>query len=551
MDFFNEYMDNMPDIPNEFDRWVRDVCLKRSKYMFTFRSNGKKRMGFCTDCENIVSLDVNDYREYEESVMKNCSMKHNQVGQCPKCKAEVMYKDNGRCKGKIYDYSKAILLQKVDSNVSVLRFFDCLRNYSKCDKSSVSTQLTEEYRLFLDISKKQSVMFKRKVRYCSTFEYNAVGGIFSIGELIEKGDFEKMKKVNVNLQPYIDVPIYGLNNLNSMFPDNPFKWCPISMYHDEHKMSSFSFRRKNDVKFLNLYTKYPTQVEYLMKSGLAPLLVEYISYPTHHVLNFRAKNPQGLLKLSKSYISYFKKNSKEMSCRNIAYLQVLESCGLAQHELEYLYQNVDDYEFELVWRKIIQYTTLKKAINYIEKQKYITVMPIRYYRDYICDCEQLGYDLSTHSVLFPQNLYIAHVRTIEMRAAGENVGQHSENSSSYEELNKKYQQMYDTLCKKYEFHSDGLFIRPAKSVEELKHESKILNICVGYDNQSYIKNHAQKIAFILFIRLEEAPDVPFYTLEITNRDYIAQCRGLNNKGMDESVKCFVEKFKKYLGAKKH
>lgn len=83
-------------------------------------------------------------------------------------------------------------------------------------------------------------------------------------------------------------------------------------------------------------------------------------------------------------------------------------------------------------------------------------------------------------------------------------------------------------------------------MKEIKAEGTAQNICVGSDNQSYIKNHAAGVAFILFIRKESEPDKPFYTVEIAKTDYVAQCRGKNNCGQTDEVKEFMVAFQKYL-----
>lgn len=534
-------MESIPELPEDFEMWVRNFPLGFSKYMFTFREDGKRK-GFCTHCEKIISLELSDYRTFTDDDRFNLYHKHNERGKCPNCRSDVTFKDNYRSKRNIVNYGATIILQRID-NIACFRFFDLVRNYEYCNCKPVKTQITEEYRLFLDISNNKAVMWRQKSYYADKYMKK-----YRIGDVCYTEDWSELSRVNLNLSRYCYPTFYNLEELNTLFGDTDFKYCDLDKYKNNTAYPYLNF-----IKYITTFCKYPRVSEYLMKTGFERLFCDYLSYSTHHVFNMRGKTPEKVFKLSKPHIKYFKNCDKKCDCDNLSYLQDLEKAGYKEDVLRFLYEKSSSWEFESYWKTILKYTTIKKTVNYLNKQTNVTESPARWYSDYIKDCENLGYDLSVSTVLFPQDLFEAHTRTIELiRAQKEALRtekakqQKIDAAKKTAEINKSIKKRFKELNRKYEFHSNGLFIRPAMSVKEIKTEGETQNICVGNDNQQYIKNHAAGIAFILFIRKESEPDKPFYTVEITKSDYVAQCRGKHNQGQTDEVQAFMIAFQKYL-----
>lgn len=142
------------------------------------------------------------------------------------------------------------------------------------------------------------------------------------------------------------------------------------------------------------------------------------------------------------------------------------------------------------------------------------------------DCVRLGMDLKNDSVLFPPNLHQAHQNTIKQVKIKED-----------EELTKKIQLRREAL-EKYSFEAMGFLIRAAADSKELIEEGKKLHHCVG----TYADRYADGRCDILIIRQSDAPDTPFYTMEIQN-EKVWQCRGLKNCGMTKDVERFVDAFR--------
>ena len=89
----------------------------------------------------------------------------------------------------------------------------------------------------------------------------------------------------------------------------------------------------------------------------------------------------------------------------------------------------------------------------------------------------------------------------------------------------------------------GLLLVVPKDADEIKAEGAALHHCVG----TYVERVAKGETNIFFVRKEEEPDVPFFTMEYKNGQ-VVQCRGSHNCGMPSNVKSFVNEFQKKMNA---
>nr|WP_285852379.1 PcfJ domain-containing protein [Robertmurraya korlensis] len=181
---------------------------------------------------------------------------------------------------------------------------------------------------------------------------------------------------------------------------------------------------------------------------------------------------------------------------------------------------------------------LRYAANQVKKdpKRHSTILNVIIsWTDYLNECNELGIDITKKNTLLPNNLHKAHQKTSR-----------SIQLKKDEIVNQKIEKLQPKL-KKYNFEHKGLFIRPALSTNELFEEGKILSHCVG----GYAKRYSEGDIAILFIRMKDQPDTPFYTVEIDLKaKRITQCRGFKNEDPTEEVESFVSKFKQVKLAKK-
>nr|WP_274528369.1 PcfJ domain-containing protein [Paenibacillus piscarius] len=150
------------------------------------------------------------------------------------------------------------------------------------------------------------------------------------------------------------------------------------------------------------------------------------------------------------------------------------------------------------------------------------------WRDYTRECEELGMNLKQDHILFPNNIYRSHQKT--MKKIQVKVD---------EALNGLIAARLPDL-EVFKFEKFGLFLRPAASKEELFAEGAALEHCVG---SHYTKDYANGKTDIFLIRQTAAPDKPYYTMEVKNGK-VLQCEGgkesrEKTKLVEEFVNAFV------------
>ena len=149
------------------------------------------------------------------------------------------------------------------------------------------------------------------------------------------------------------------------------------------------------------------------------------------------------------------------------------------------------------------------------------------YRDYLRFAKELGYDMTDQKNLFPHQMKLMHDRLAKQVEQRKN-----------QKLDKKIQKVANAL-ERFCWAADGLTIRPARSAAELSDEGKLLHHCVG----TYAKRYSEGKTALFFIRRIEEPEVPYYTLELRERDMIVvQNHGDHNKPQTPEIKEFERKW---------
>lgn len=168
-----------------------------------------------------------------------------------------------------------------------------------------------------------------------------------------------------------------------------------------------------------------------------------------------------------------------------------------------------------------------RALRYLKKQK----RGVGTLRDYWDMAKKLHMDLDDGLVKWPRDLTAAHDKAVERYNAQKDE---LDNAAFADRLQK---------LEKMEWHSEGILIRPCATAAELRNEGKILHHCVA----TYADRHKRGETAIFFIRKEEAPDEPWYTLELDEQHLtVRQNRGLRNCGKTPEVQAFEDQWIEHL-----
>lgn len=182
--------------------------------------------------------------------------------------------------------------------------------------------------------------------------------------------------------------------------------------------------------------------------------------------------------------------------------------------------------------------SLVTVCNYIAKQekKYPdlkTRIEIKTLLDYWELAKKRDIDLNDRKNRYPQNLVAKHDQLVELIKFEEN-----------RELIKKFKARSKTLAPfAFSDEETGLMIIACPNEKEMIKEGDVLKHCVA----TYAKSHAESRTAIFFIRHKDAPDSPFFTLELDEKTYrVKQNRGKCNCARTPEVTAFEKKWLEYL-----
>ena len=343
--------------------------------------------------------------------------------------------------------------------------------------------------------------------------------------------------------------------------DGGYYFCPAGaaealrgtamQYADlEGYLSDNTNRWKNPIYFLEYHAKYPV-MEFLWKKGYKKIVhrrIDGMSKENRNAIRWQRgklrecfKFPLCLLRL---------KQPEDWTLDDIERLNLLwQARGgrMKEEEAElFLGMQIDAKSILAV----LPYAPVGRALSYIEKQTgqrqaaFVKrndwekppdeASVANEYRDYLQECGKLGLALNDRAILFPKDLRAAHERTMAQVSFEKNKADQ-----------EKFQKAVDRL-EKYAWQKGGLLIRPARAQEELAEEGAALHHCVG----GYIQRMAAGETAIFFIRKMDAPDTPYFTLELQEKQ-VVQCRTEHNVSYAQypEVLAFVQAWEREVAAK--
>jgi hypothetical protein len=493
--FFAHFPDNVSD---EIKNYIRDGVLDGSRYLFTRREKSKQ-YAYCTHCK----------QEHQSR-----GLKHGRADRCPLCKSLVWVKASGRGRKTLIDEAYLLWYEKSRSNKEAIiaRGFYLIRDYSKNYRDTETVIKPIAFYLF---------------------EPGAGGKMINRSYWSYYGDhnlkWSECKTVYSEATGSMKyMPCYhNRDRIESAVKGTPFEYCTWEMY--EHK---------DMVEFFDIAAKYKC-IEFLSKVGLGSFVrTKLEGGSTYGAINWRGETPEKVLRLTKSEIKEMRK-AGAIGLRALRHYQILKREGpnLTWHEAREMSDLIDGYHATELSR-LTHYASIQTIKLYFAKQmrrKFYTSgnSVLTTWRDYLNDCVELGMDLRQDHILFPNNLYEAHQKTIKKVKI-----------KADETLNHKIKGRVKELDR-FKFERNGLILRAAVSSKELFDEGKALQHCVG----QYSKRYAGGDIDLFVLRKASDPNTPFYTVEVVG-ERINQVRGKKNCNPTKEIEAFMEAFKKERIAKK-
>lgn len=169
---------------------------------------------------------------------------------------------------------------------------------------------------------------------------------------------------------------------------------------------------------------------------------------------------------------------------------------------------------------------IERYMDYLLKED-IPYQTLNLYVDYIslvvaCNLSTLGFKWKIKK----NRIKDAHDRAVAVSNA-------VENEALENEYNEKIMERSHEL-EKYEYLGNKYIVRKPESALDFIKEGETLNHCV----KGYIKDAANGVTNILFIRKASSPDKPYFTLEIRDNT-LRQCHGFDNSNPPEDLRKFL------------
>lgn len=487
-------------------KWVHWEVLP-AHIIYTYQNGKKQQKGFCTHCQKEVTL---------------ISPRHARECICPACGYVATARAAGRA-GNICDRTTIQYLQKHGDGVLV-RICKVSARYK--DPRNPEISFWENARLFLSAKDKKMIE--------ESYYYSYEGRKMTPWV---KGARPVYNRYFYNYDADTSGHVYT-KNLEKELRGTPWQYSQLKDYYlsDRVQMCVRPFFRE--------YLRYPV-LEYLIKLRLYALTT-YVVYGDSGdgiyrcPINLNGKNLTEVLGVDKQYLPMMQEMDMNRSTLRLLQQFLKEGIHPPQDLMHWCQHNrVLDLE-DL--RVCLRHMTPNRMIRYLAQQceaapkdftlesYYRTTREKKafgLYKDYLRFCRDLGYDLTDEFILFPRHLKEAHDRVAEMF-----------DKRKAQIYNEKIAAQYEALVSQYQMSKAGLTVIPPKSAAEIVEEGQKLHHCVG----GYVSRVAKKECTILFLRREEQPEEPYYTMELRDGE-VKQLRGDDNCDPTPDVTAYVTLWK--------
>lgn len=521
-------MQKFGELPADYGHFVKDVVFENENYIFYSKA---KARAYCTKCGHEFEVRKDGLYHMKIAIWNDVDeISHNRTVRCPYCHKYLKCKSEGMGRKNLFAVQWSVLVQKYGEEVLV-RYF-CHTKDFQGDFHNPAVKSIEKFRTIHSADKSRDFEW---CRYKSTVE-------------IRWCNFKDRSYVYCQ-PPQMDVPrsvVLYKRNLLEAVAGTCMKYSAVDIYVNNvvetiHVSgSSCDIGRGGNVLrkpwcidwYFNAYREAP-YLEQLLKVGFYKIAQEALKERNRPEFKNGGTVTEtlGINRLQFHML-------RQIGDPSIRDVMILRYAGqISKEDFETLRYSHDD-GYDKMYEKYLdmrQYTTIYKLKKYLGKQK---IIHDRDYFDYVKWLEEMGYDLHNEFNLYPRDFQKAHDEKSKehLRIQDQKAAEEIRRFNSI--LKKLRKEVSDT--DPINLRIKGLFIRLPENLEELKKEGECLHHCVG----NYRDKVARGETMIFFIRREEEPEKPYFTLEWKGK--VIQCRGSHNCDMTPEVKAFAMLFQKKM-----
>ena len=291
-------------------------------------------------------------------------------------------------------------------------------------------------------------------------------------------------------------------------------------------------------KLMDAVKRTPDLAERAVKAGLGKCLMEFIN----------AEGAQGVAKMADALERVGRQKAKRLIALNANSMMLitLDMCPKATDEtlrkIGKIKRDITLDQIAEILEKGINANHFWKLMETTEKemscQEKITM-----YRDYLDMAERRGCDI--HSEIIYRNKRWRYFHDLYL--AELNRKKDEERAAKFPGIRKDLERNR----KLFEWQQDDYFVRPAESAEDIIREGRLQHHCVGASD-TYMVKMATRKSWICFLRKKEAPEEPWYTVEVDKNGikqaYAAYDRKPDWKETDKILKAWMQQVKKNFEA---
>lgn len=494
---------------------------------------------FCTHCEQWFNAHTSSTRltSYGSKSFTTKKAKHGEIDTCPLCAEGLTYLASGRGRKKYYDKRNFSVFRAVSDTELVIRCFYLRRQFYEPSSGSLFGEICDhifDYDAY-EVCRYYLCLGEPPMRFLPKIEEQN-------GKRV--GVWKKAAECKEPI--FIMTPYSGADNSYTPIGDDvigetKFRYLEEAINSFDVPSKHQSYLNANIITVLGEYCIHP-QIEYLLKTGFSSLVVDKFDKCLCGIkLNWKSNNVKKVLGMTAEEMELL----SGWDTIDIAHYKELRRCDTRSTGAEIVellnggrglvYNRYNFVRVELI---IKRKESCRSILRYLKKNK-ATVYD---WCDYVDQCRRLKYDLEDPAIWKPTHLIDAHdrlSRVIEALEAEERAKQNREKDRNLRKLNKKRQVLLFTA------EDLGLEIVLPTCVQDIVNEGKALVHCVA----GYADRHASGALTILFVRDMNAPEKPYYTMEVSTADQIVQCRGYKNdreSPKPEVIYEFERRYQMYL-----
>lgn len=489
-------LEQIPELPKDWNHWVDKKGIPENFIFYEYSRKGATE-GYCTWCEKKVPI---------------IEPRHNTDGKCSCCGHRITYKAIGKAGNFYTKYVAVYLLQKCEDGF-VIREFSAYRHYYKGEYDKPEKCCTERRRTIYDVNMNTQTfdyeLYKQKeTRWVKKGWYRGERSYYNSGI---KGRVYKRTIYGLSQKELKRTGLPEMiNSLDVLDPEVYLAALRSRPYLEQLAKANLT-RLAGEVAFNNI------KLDIKNISDLAKTL-----HIDHQRLKRLRVNNGGSFFLE--WIKYEKVNQKNISDEIIQYF---EKEKIKPEDLKFISSRMSE----------------TKIYNYIRKQYTMSDRKpkelLSTWEDYLCIANRLKMDTKIELVYKPKDLIKSHDEAVKL-CGGEEIAKRAG------QIAEKFPNV-DDICisikEKYEYSDRKYSILVPNKIEDIIKEGQILGHCIDRSD-IYFERIQKRESYIVFLRKQEEPDKPYYTLEIEPGGSVRQKRTVGDKQNTDikEAKKFIEKW---------